>query len=139
VPKAPEVVPGARVIAYSGDDNVYIQKQSLIFNTNSLKANRELVGKSLLALMDTIKFIKEQTNEAAAIAGKAFRLEEMKKQMAPLNYVVELKGASINEYKASTRWIVGKGGISIPDIDKFWSELVDASPLKAVAPGQTDL
>ena len=139
MPKAPEVVPGARVIAYSGDDNVYIQKQSLIFNTNSLKANRELVGKSLLALMDTIKFIKEQTNEAAAIAGKAFRLEEMKKQMAPLNYVVELKGASINEYKASTRWIVGKGGISIPDIDKFWSELVDASPLKAVAPGQTDL
>jgi len=141
VPKGPEVVPGARVIAYSGDDNVYIQKQSLIFNANSLKANRDLVGKSLLALMDTIKFIKEQPDEAAAIAAKAFRIapEEMKKQMAPLNYVVELKRASINEYKASTRWIVGKGGVSIPDIDKFWSELVDASLLKAVAPGQTDL
>ena len=97
--------------------------------------------KSLLALMDTIKFIKEQPDEAAAIAGKAFRIapEEMKKQMAPLNYVVELKRASINEYKASTRWIVGKGGFNIPDIDKFWSELVDAAPLKAVAPGQTDL
>ena len=141
VPKGPEVVPGARVIAYSGDDNVYIQKQSLIFNANSLKGNRDLVGKSLLALMDTIKFIKEQPDEAAAIAAKAFRIapEEMKKQMAPLNYVVELKRASINEYKASTRWIVGKGGVSIPDIDKFWSELVDASLLKAVAPGQTDL
>jgi NitT/TauT family transport system substrate-binding protein len=141
VPKGPEVVPGARVIAYSGDDNVYIQKQSLLFNTGSLKAHRELVGKSLLALMDTLKFIKEQPDEAAAIAGKAFRItpEEMKRQMAPLNYVVELKRASIAEYKASTRWIIGKGGVSIPDVDKFWNELVDAAPLKAVAPGQTDL
>jgi ABC-type nitrate/sulfonate/bicarbonate transport system substrate-binding protein len=140
VPKGPEVVPGARVIAYSGDDNVYIQKQSLIFNTNSLKAKRDLVGKSLLALNDTIKFIKEQPDEAAAIAGKAFRIapEEMKKQMAPLNYVVELKRASIDEYKASTRWIVSKGGASIPDIDKFWSELVDPGPIKTVLPAQTD-
>lgn len=141
VPKGPEVVPGARVIAYSGDDGVYIQKQSLLFNTNSLNTNRELVAKSLLALMDTIKFIKEQPDEAAAIAGKAFRItpEEMKKQMAPLNYVVELRRATINEYKASTRWIVTKGGATIPDVDKFWSELIDPAPLKTVAPGQTDL
>jgi ABC-type nitrate/sulfonate/bicarbonate transport system substrate-binding protein len=141
VPKGPEVVPGARVIAYSGDDGVYIQKQSLLFNTNSLNTNRELVGRSLLALTDTIKFIKEQPDEAAGIAGKAFRItpEEMKKQMAPLNYVVELRRATINEYKASTRWIVSKGGATIPDVDKFWSELVDPAPLKAVAPGQTDL
>jgi ABC-type nitrate/sulfonate/bicarbonate transport system substrate-binding protein len=141
VPKGPEVVPGARVIAYSGDDGVYIQKQSLLFNNHSLNANRELVGKSLLALTDTIKFIKEQPDEAAAIAGKAFRItpEEMKKQMAPLNYVIELRRATINEYKASTRWIVSKGGATIPDVDKFWAELVDPAPLKAVAPGQTDL
>ena len=140
VPKGPEVVPGARIIAYSGDDNVYIQKQSLIFNANSLKAKRELVGKALLALQDTIKFIKEQPDEAAAVAGKAFRItpEEMKKQMAPLNYVIELKRATIEEYKASTRWIVGKGGVTIPDVDKFWSELVDPAPIKAVLPGQTD-
>ncbi len=91
--------------------------------------------------MDTIKFIKENPDEAAQIAGKAFRIspEEMKKQMAPLNYVVELRRATLNEYKDSTQWIVGKGGATIPDIDKFWAETVDASLLKAVAPGQTDL
>ena len=141
IPKGPEVVPGARIAAYSGDDNVFIQKQSLIFNSNSLKAHRELAAKSLLALMDTIKFIKEQPDEAARIAGKAFRIapEEMKKQMAPLNYVVELKRASIDEYKASTRWIIGKGGATIPDIDKFWRELADPSLIKSVAPDQTDL
>src|SRR5215470_14409586 len=140
VPKGPEVVPGARIIAYSGDDNVYIQKQSLIFNASSLKAKRELVGKSLQALQDTIKFIKEQPDEAAAVAGKAFRIapEEMRKQMAPLNYVIELKRASVDEYKASTRWIVEKGGVTIPDVDKFWAELVDPAPIKAVAPSQTD-
>jgi NitT/TauT family transport system substrate-binding protein len=140
VPKGPEVVPGARIIAYSGDDNVFIQKQGLIFNTSSLRNNRELAGKSLLALMDTIKFIKAEPDEAARIAGKAFRIapEEMKKQMAPLNYVVELKRATIEEYKASTRWIIGKGGATIPDVDKFWAELVDPSLIKAVAPEQTD-
>jgi ABC-type nitrate/sulfonate/bicarbonate transport system substrate-binding protein len=141
IPKGPEVVPGARVAAYSGDDNVFIQKQSLLFNTNSVKSHRDLVARSLLALMDTIKFIKEQPDEAARIAGKAFRIapEEMKKQMAPLNYVVELKRASIEEYKASTRWIIGKGGATIPDVDKFWRELVDPSLIKSVAPDQTDL
>lgn len=141
IPKGPEVVPGARVMAYSGDDNVFIQKQGLLFNANFVKAHRDLAGKTLLGLMDTIKFIREQPDEAAAIAGRAFRIapDEMKKQMAPLNYVVELRRATINEYKDSTRWIVGKGGASIPDVDKFWAELVDASLLRAVAPEQTDL
>ncbi len=141
VPKGPEVVPGAHVMAYSGDDNVYIQKQGLLFNASFVKNHRDLAGKALLGLMDTIKFIKEQPDEAAQIAGKAFRIapEEMKKQMAPLNYVVELKRAIINEYKESTRWIAGKGGAAIPDVDKFWAELVDPSLLKAVAPEQTDL
>ncbi|HYB43926.1 MAG TPA: ABC transporter substrate-binding protein [Candidatus Methylomirabilis sp.] len=140
IPKGPEVVPGARILAYSGDDNVFIQKQSLLFNSNWLRANRDLAGKSLLALMDTIKFIKEQPDEAARIAGKAFRIapEEMAKQMAPLNYVVELRRSTIEEYKASTRWIVGKGGATIPDVDKFWSDLVDPSVIKSVAPEQTD-
>jgi len=141
VPKGPEVVPGARVIAYSGDDNVYIQKQGLLFNANFVKSRRDQAAKSLLGLIDTIKFIKENPDEAAAIAGKAFRIapEEMKKQMAPLNYVVELKRAVINEYKESTKWIVDKGGATIPDVDKFWAELVDASLLQSVAPEQTDL
>jgi ABC-type nitrate/sulfonate/bicarbonate transport system substrate-binding protein len=140
VPKGPEVVPGARIIAYSGDDNVFIQKQGLLFNSAFLKNHRDLAGKTLLGLMDTIKFIKENPDEAAQIAGKAFRIapEEMKKQMAPLNYVVELKRATVNEYKDSTKWIVSKGGATIPDVDKFWAELVDPSLLKAVAPGQTD-
>jgi len=140
IPKGPEVVPGARIAAYSGDDNVFIQKQSLIFNANTVKNHKDLVGKSLLAMMDTIKFIHEQPDEAARIAGKAFRIapEEMKKQMAPLNYVVELRRATIEEYKASTRWIVGKGGATIPDVDKFWRELVDPSVIKSVAPEQTD-
>jgi hypothetical protein len=91
--------------------------------------------------MDTIAFIKEHPDEAAQIAGKAFRIapEEMRKQMAPLNYVIELKRATIEEYKDSTRWIVGKGGAAIPDIDRFWAELADPSLLKAVAPQQTDL
>jgi NitT/TauT family transport system substrate-binding protein len=141
IPKGPEVVPGARILAYSGDDNVFIQKQGLLFNANFIKAHRDLAGKALLGLIDTINFIKEQPDEAAQIAGKAFRIApaEMKKQMAPLNYVVELKRSIINEYKDSTRWIIGKGGASIPDIDKFWNELVDASLLKAVAPSRTDL
>lgn len=140
VPKGPEVVPGARVMAYSGDDNVYIQKQALLFNKNFIKNHRELAGRTLLGLMDTVKFIREHPDEAAQIAAKAFRIapEEMKKQMAPLNYVVELRRATVNEYKESTRWIASKGGATIPDIDKFWAETVDASLLKAVAPGQTD-
>jgi ABC-type nitrate/sulfonate/bicarbonate transport system substrate-binding protein len=141
VPKGPEVVPGARIMAYSGDNNVYIQKQGLLFNANFVKTHRDLAGKALLGLLDTIRFIKENPDEAAQIAGKAFRIspEEMKKQMAPLNYVIELKRATLEEYKESTRWIVGKGGATIPDVDKFWAELVDASLLKAVAPSQTDL
>jgi NitT/TauT family transport system substrate-binding protein len=140
VPKGPEVVPGARVMAYSGDDNVFIQKQGLLFNSNFIKNHRDLAAKTLLGLMDTVKFIKEQPDEAAAIAGKAFRIapDEMKKQMAPLNYVVELKKATVAEYKDSTKWIVSKGGATIPDVDKFWADLVDASLLKSVAPGQTD-
>ena len=140
VPKGPEVVPGARVMAYSGDDNVYIQKQALLFNSTFVKNHRDLAGKTLLGLMDTIKFIKENPDEAAQIAGKAFRIspEEMKKQMAPLTYVVELKRATVNEYKESTKWIVGKGGATIPDVDKFWTDLVDPSLLKSVAPSQTD-
>jgi hypothetical protein len=44
----------------------------------------------------------------------------------------------VNEYKESTRWIVSKGGVAIPDIDKFWAETVDASLLKAAAPDRTD-
>jgi NitT/TauT family transport system substrate-binding protein len=141
VPKGPEVVPGARVLAYSGDGNVYIQKQGLLFNKNFVANHRDLAGKALLGLMDTLAFIKEHPDEAAQIAGKAFRIapEEMKKQMAPLNYVIELKRATIAEYKESTRWIVGKGGATIADVDQFWSELADPSLLKAVAPGQTDL
>jgi NitT/TauT family transport system substrate-binding protein len=141
VPKGPEVVPGARIMAYSGDNDVYIQKQALLFNANFVKTHRDLAGKALLGLMDTIKFIKENPDEAAQVAGKVFRIapEEMKKQMAPLNYVIELKRATIAEYKDSTRWIVGKGGATIPDVDKFWAELADPSLLKAVAPQQTDL
>jgi ABC-type nitrate/sulfonate/bicarbonate transport system substrate-binding protein len=141
IPKGPEVVPGARVAAYSGDDNVFIQKQSLLFNANTVRTQRDLVARSLLALMDTMKFIREQPDEAARIAGKAFRIapDEMKKQMAPLNYVIELKRAEIEEYKASTRWIIGKGGATIPDVDAFWRDLVDPAPLRSVAPEQTDL
>jgi ABC-type nitrate/sulfonate/bicarbonate transport system substrate-binding protein len=144
IPKGPEVVPGARIIAYSGDNNVFLQKQGLLFNADFVNDNLETAVNTLKGLDLTFKWIKNNPEEASTIAANAFRVNpsDFRPQVEPVDFVARLLQEDIAEYKASTKWMIEQGTVTLkPDetIDQFWQRAVDLRPIKQAVPGATDI
>src|SRR5207247_9457147 len=91
VDQAAQRVQGARVVARSGDDGVFILT-SYDYYSQGLIDDQPRAAAATRALIEATDFCNTNAAEAAKLAGKAFRIPEadMKVYMSRMNYRVEM-------------------------------------------------
>jgi len=131
--KAAQLVQGARVLARSGDDDVYILT-SYNYYSQGLVDDKPRAVAATKALMDAAEFCATSPDEAARITGKAFRIPEadMKLYMSRMKYRMEMpKDVVLANFQAAAELALGEGIIKkMPD----WNDFVRPQFMKEAAP-----
>src|SRR5262249_23900938 len=128
--KAAQLVTGARVLARSGDDGVFILT-SYDYYSQGLIADQPRAAAATRALIEATDFC---SGKAAKLAGKAFRIPEadMKLYMSRMKYRVEMpKDVVLGNFQGAAELALGENIIKkMPD----WSDFVRPQLMKEVAP-----
>src|SRR5437867_3687239 len=131
--KAAQLVQGARVLARSGDDGVFILT-SYDYYSQGLIDDQPRAAAATRALIEATDFCNTNAAEAAKLAGKAFRIPEadMKVYMSRMNYRVEMpKDVVLGNFRGAAEVALGEGIIKkMPD----WNDFVRPQLMKEVAP-----
>ena len=131
--KAAQLVQGARVLARSGDDGVFILT-SYDYYSQGLMDDQPRAAAATRALIDATDFCSTNADEAARLAGKAFRIPEadMKLYMSRMKYRVEMpKDVVLGNFRGAAEVALGEGIIKkMPD----WNDFVRPQLMKEVAP-----
>jgi taurine transport system substrate-binding protein len=131
--KAAQLVQGARVLARSGDDGVFILT-SYDYYSQGLIDDQPRAAAATRALIEATDFCNVNAAEAAKVAGKAFRIPEadMKVYMSRMNYRVEMpKDVVLGNFRGAAEVALGEGIIKkVPD----WNDFVRPQLMKEVAP-----
>ena len=131
--KAAQLVQGARVLARSGDDGVFILT-SYDYYSQGLIDDQPRAAAATRALIEATDFCNSNAAEAAKVAGKAFRIPEadMKVYMSRMNYRVEMpKDVVLGNFRGAAEVAFGEGIIKkMPD----WNDFVRPQLMKEVAP-----
>ena len=131
--KAAQLVQGARVLARSGDDGVFILT-SYDYYSQGLIDDHPRAAAATRALIEATDFCNTNAVEAAKVAGKAFRIPEadMKVYMSRMKYRVEMpKDVVLGNFRGAAEVALGEGIIKkMPD----WNDFVRAQLMKEVAP-----
>src|SRR6266481_4661136 len=131
--KAAQLVQGARVLARSGDDGVFILT-SYDYYSQGLIDDQPRAAAATRALIEATDFCNTNAAEAAKVAGKAFRIPEadMKVYMSRMKYRVEMpKDVVLGNFRGAAEVALGEGIIKkMPD----WNDFVRPQLMKEVAP-----
>jgi ABC-type nitrate/sulfonate/bicarbonate transport system substrate-binding protein len=131
--KAAQLVQGARVLARSGDDGVFILT-SYDYYSQGLIDDHPRAAAATRALIEATDFCNTNAAEAAKVAGKAFRIPEadMKVYMSRMKYRVEMpKDVVLGNFRGAAEVALGEGIIKkMPD----WNDFVRPQLMKEVAP-----
>ncbi len=138
--KLPTAVPGAHVLARSGDNNVYTMEFGLVMDQAFLAERPAVAERALAAVKDAIDFINAQPKAAAQIVAKAYRISptDAENYMRNNTYVLDLKKTFVDRQRSMAQWVDEHKIARIPDIDALVREYVDPRVIKKVAPGSTD-
>jgi taurine transport system substrate-binding protein len=131
--KAAQLVQGARVLARSGDDGVFILT-SYDYYSQGLMDDPPRAVAATRALMEATDFCTTDPDEAARLTGKAFRIPEadMKVYMSRMRYRMEMpKDVVLGNFKGAAELAQAEGIIKkMPD----WNDFVRPQFMKEVAP-----
>jgi len=131
--KAAQLVQGARVLARSGDDGVFILT-SYDYYSQGLIDDPPRAAAATRALMEATDFCTTDPDEAARLTGKAFRIPEadMKVYMSRMRYRMEMpKDVVLGNFKGAAELAQAEGIIKkMPD----WNDFVRPQLMKEVAP-----
>jgi len=131
--KAAQLVQGARVLARSGDDGVFILTSYDYYSQGLIDDPPRAVA-ATRALMEATDFCTTDPDEAARLTGKAFRIPEadMKLYMSRMKYRMEMpKDVVLGNFQAAAELALGEGIIKkMPD----WSDFVRPQFMKEAAP-----
>src|SRR5215831_4755059 len=130
--KAAQLVQGARVLARSGDDGVFILT-SYDYYSQGLIDDPPRAAAATRGLIEATDFCNTNAAEAAKVAGKAFRIPEadMKVYMSRMKYRVEMpKDVVLGNFRGAAELALGEGIIKkMPD----WNDFVRPRLMKEVA------
>lgn len=131
--KAAQLVQGARVLARSGDDGVFILTSYDYYSQGLIDDPPRAVA-ATRALMEATDFCTTDPDEAARLTGKAFRIPEadMKVYMSRMRYRMEMpKDVVLGNFKGAAELAQAEGIIKkMPD----WNDFVRPQFMKEVAP-----
>jgi ABC-type nitrate/sulfonate/bicarbonate transport system substrate-binding protein len=126
-------VQGARVLARSGDDNVFILT-SYDYYSQGLIDDQPRAVAATRALIEATDFCATNLDEAARLTGKAFRIPEadMKLYMSRLRYRVEMpKDVVLANFRGAAELAQGEGIIKkMPD----WNDFIRPQFMQEAAP-----
>jgi ABC-type nitrate/sulfonate/bicarbonate transport system substrate-binding protein len=131
--QAAQLVQGARVLARSGDDGVFILT-SYNYYSQGLIDDQPRAAAATRALIEATDFCNTNAAEAAKVASKAFRIPEadMKVYMSRMKYRVEMpKQVVLDNFRGAAEVALAEGIIKkMPD----WNDFVRPQLMKEVAP-----
>ncbi len=143
--KAAQLVQGARVLARSGDDGVFILT-SYDYYSQGLIDDPPRAAAATRALMEATDFCTTDPDEAARLTGKAFRIPEadmkvymsradMKVYMSRMRYRMEMpKDVVLGNFKGAAELAQAEGIIKkMPD----WNDFIRPQFMKEVAPDRS--
>jgi ABC-type nitrate/sulfonate/bicarbonate transport system substrate-binding protein len=120
--KAAQLVQGARVLARSGDDNIFILTSYDYYSQGLIDDPPRAVA-ATRALIEATDFCATNLDEAARLTGKAFRIPEadMKLYMSRMRYRVEMpKDVVLGNFRGAAELAQAEGIIKrMPDWDDF--------------------
>jgi ABC-type nitrate/sulfonate/bicarbonate transport system substrate-binding protein len=134
--KAAQLVQGAKVLAGSGDDGVFILT-SYDYYSQGLMDDPERAKAATKALMEATDFCASNADEAAKVAGKAFRIPEadMKLYMSRMTYRMEMpKDVVLGNFRGAAELALAENIIKkTPD----WNDFIRPQLMKEVAPDRS--
>jgi ABC-type nitrate/sulfonate/bicarbonate transport system substrate-binding protein len=138
--KLPSVVPDGRVLARSGDDDVYTMEFGLVMDKAFLAQKPAVAERALAAVKDAVDFINSNPKEAARIVAKAYRIspDDAERYLKNNTYVFDLRKTFIDRQRSVAQWVNDRKIANIPDVDALLREYVAPGPIQKVAPRNTD-
>jgi taurine transport system substrate-binding protein len=134
--KAAQLVQGAKVLAGSGDDGVFTLV-SYDYYSQGLIDDKPRALAATQALMEATDFCTSNADEAAKLAGKAFRIQEadMKLYMSRMKYRMEMpKDVVLGNFQGAAELALAENIIKkMPD----WSDFIRPEFMKTVAPDRS--
>jgi ABC-type nitrate/sulfonate/bicarbonate transport system substrate-binding protein len=116
--RATSIVPGTRILAYGGENNIFIAADQMIsFSESFIKEQPETALRLLRALYDAADWVKANPKEAAQIFAKAYRgkPEEFIAITEQMNWGLRLDGSVYDVFYDVAAWMKQTGLISVPD------------------------
>jgi taurine transport system substrate-binding protein len=134
--KAAQLVQGAKVLAGSGDDGVFTLV-SYDYYSQGLIDDKPRALAATQALMEATDFCTSNADEAAKLAGKAFRIQEadMKLYMSRMKYRMEMpKEVVLGNFQGAAELALAENIIKkMPD----WNDFIRPEFMKTVAPDRS--
>ena len=137
------VVPDAKVIAKSGQENVYTLQYLVMVSHASLATKRQEVMKTIRALIDATDWLNDPKNrgEAADILARTFRIPraDAERQLGEIVYTLDLAGPVKGDIRRAAEWLKAQDLIQVDSVDKLLNELIQPELLRSVAPDRAKL
>jgi taurine transport system substrate-binding protein len=134
--KAAQLVPGAKVLAVSGDDGVFTLV-SYDYYSQGLIDDQPRALAATKALMEATDFCTSNPDESAKLAGKAFRIPEadMKVYMSRMRYRMEMpRDVVLGNFQGAAELALAENIIKkIPD----WNDFIRPQFMKEAAPDRS--
>jgi ABC-type nitrate/sulfonate/bicarbonate transport system substrate-binding protein len=131
--KAVQLVEGTRVLARSGDDNVFVLTSYNYYSQGLIDDHQRAVG-ATKALIEAADFCASNPDESAQLTAKAFRIPEpdMKLYMSRMVYRMEVpKDVVTANFRAAADIALAENIIKkMPD----WNDFIRPQIMKEVAP-----
>ncbi len=139
--KLSAIVPGAHVLARSGDDNVYTMEFGLVMDQAFIAERPAVAERALAAIKDAVEYINAHPKEAADIVAKAYHISSSDAQsyMANNTYVLDFNKSFVDRQRSIAQWVDDHKIAPIPDINATIKEYIDPNLIKKVMPHKTDL
>lgn len=134
--KAAQLVPGAHVLARSGDDDVYILTQYNYYSQGLINDPARAVA-ATKALIEATDYCAANQDDAAKSAAKAFRIPaaDMKLYMSRINYRIDMPvDRVIANFKDAADFVLEQGIIKT---EPNWSDFIRPQIMKDAAPDRT--
>jgi ABC-type nitrate/sulfonate/bicarbonate transport system substrate-binding protein len=138
--RLPTIVRGARVYAYSSEDNLYQLWYTMVFREEWAREDPDSAGATYRAVAEAMEWVNANREEAVQLAARIFRtpVADMRVQMAANNYLLDTKREHPVRIKQVAAWARQRNLINVDNADRLVDEYYYPDIAKRYAPNLTD-
>jgi NitT/TauT family transport system substrate-binding protein len=128
--KASSAVPGAHVVSYSGDDNIYPLKLALAGTSTWIAANPKEASAAIDAISDAATWISQNKDAAIKIASDAYHVDIPTATTLVNNqdYTVQSPSQLTDIYTQGATFLNAQNVVTIPDVNGLVTQVVNTTP-----------